>query len=217
MQLFPGVLMAPRLQAPLTLLERSLRVAFRSVRTRKAGGERIVEFEAWGRFLRDKAGRARTEYYNPGTRPEEADPVVAILWNPLMRRITTISFPERIFEHSKGPPLFPDEHEWRPAPAIDGVGFLSKLSDRQQIIHGLNCKHVELVPVPSMVPVPSETMLSAAKNEAWVAFDWGLVVSDVAESDDLEVLWEVVTVDRTEPPESAFSVPAGFVERNVTP
>ena len=112
---YPRFLMAPRLQAPRTFLNKPIIAEFRSTQAkRNADGTNTVELEGVGRFLRDSRGRTLTEL-SIASVGEPAGPAFRILWDPETRTTTVLSGGDHTLERlPSGPPSLQDT-EWLPA------------------------------------------------------------------------------------------------------
>ncbi len=201
----PGVIVGPRAVAPLTVVERPVIAQFRFTRTKQAeDGSTIIESALSGRFLRDKRGFTRTEFFDPDLGEKNQRSVgIVFLWNPETHTMTLLSFLDQTAMRVERP-NFPQEDRWLFG-AMEGPVLGAKHTDEEKTIHGFRCQRVLFEPV--------ENRGANSRDEAWVAFDWGLVLLDVAKEPGREVRWEIVQAQKAEPPASLFEVPAGFAEK----
>jgi hypothetical protein len=197
----PGILPAPRVRAPLTVLGKPIVAEFQSTRTERPGdGSKSVEIQLQGKFYRDRNGNTRTDYFEPSAGPGSI--AVSFVWSPQSKTITLVSFADRTVKRREGP-HYPSEGDWLP-----GGRFVLKPTDDERTIYGLKCKRVSLLPIP---PLPIRDQATEnLQGETWVAFDWGLVMLDVTEMPTEELRWEVVRVEGIEPDPAVFEVPQGF-------
>jgi len=193
---------APRVRAPLTVLNKPIVVEFRSTRSKKLTDSRmVVEAELRVMFYRDRDGKTRTDYFDSSSRGE--GPAVSILWDPQGKAVTFVSFADRTVQVMVNP-MSPSERDWMPAGP-----FVLKFTNDQRTIRELECKRVDILPIPGHT-------IEETKDEIWVALDWGIVMLDVTETAAEQLRWEVVRVERLAPEPSVFRVPEGFVVKRIS-
>lgn len=172
----------PRVAPPLNVFGRPIAVEWRVSRN---GGSR------WrGSLRRDALGNCRVDYGRPAS--------VSRLWRPAAGAMTWLSHRERTARICKGAGLIPQLDDW----AANG-GWAFRFGDERRIIGGLDCVRVHVRAARAMSH-------GAARDEVWVAPEWGLVLLEELESARERWRWEILALERVAAPPEAFEIPAGY-------
>ncbi len=193
-----GLMPFPRIRAPLTVVGMPLTATFRSVIVKKGGSGPAQRYVVNGKFYRNAQGDTRTEYYADESRETVA---TLMVWYADRHESVWVDFRERTIHRGKNP-SFPSEQNWLPG----GRWTFEKTNDHR-VICGLSSDRVLIRPLDAKTEV-------ASLGESWVSFEWGLVMSDVEESQEQESRWEIISVQKSEPDPSVFELhlPPNIVE-----